>query len=139
MLAPGLPNTVLAQHLVSDVEPHLFRDFGSLLEKHLFLGRTLLLRLQGYQTCVGAGMLAPGLANAVLAQHLVLGVFVYLFADFGGLLEKHVFLGRTLLLRLQGYQTCAGAGMLAPGLANVVVVQHLVLIGRVDVGRLVGW
>ena len=51
----------------------LFNDFGGLLEKHLFLGRTLLLRLQGYETCVGAGMLAPGLANAVLAQHFVLG------------------------------------------------------------------
>ena len=38
-----------------------------------FLGRTLLLRLQGYQTCAGAGILAPGLANAVLVQHLVLG------------------------------------------------------------------
>ena len=63
------------------------------------------------------------------------GGFIY----FGGLLEKHLFLGRTLLLRLQGYQTCAGAGMLAPGLANAVLVQHLVLIGRVDVGRLVGW
>ena len=48
-------------------------DFGSLLKKLLFLGRTLLLRLQGYQTCVGAGMLASGLANAVLAQHFVLG------------------------------------------------------------------
>ena len=31
-------------------------------------------RLQGYQTCGGAGMVAPGLANAVLVQHLVLGV-----------------------------------------------------------------
>ena len=39
----------------------------------LFLGRTLLLRLQGYQTCAGAGMLGPGLANAVLVQHFVLG------------------------------------------------------------------
>ena len=84
---------------------------------------TLLLRLQGYQTCVGAGMLAPGLANAVLAQHFVLGVFAHLFPDFGGLLEKHLFLGRTLLLRLQGYQTCAAAGMLAPGLPNVVLVS----------------
>ena len=52
---------------------YLFRDFGSLLEKHLFLGRTLLLRLQGYQTCAGAGMLAPGLPNAMLVQHFVLG------------------------------------------------------------------
>ena len=51
----------------------LFGNFRGLLEKHLFLGRTLLLRLQGYQTCVGAGMLAPGLANAMLVQHLVLG------------------------------------------------------------------
>ena len=69
----------------------------------------MLLRLQGYQTCVGAGMLAPGLANVVLAQHFVLGVFAHLFTHFGGLLEKHLFLGRTLLLRLQGDQTCAGA------------------------------
>ena len=52
----------------------LFTHFGGLLEKHLFLGRTLLLRLQGYQTCVDAGMLDPGLANVVLVQHLVLGV-----------------------------------------------------------------
>ena len=55
-------------------------------------------------------MLAPGLANAVLAQHFVLGGLPDLFADFGGLLEKHLFLGRLLLLRLQGYQTCVGAG-----------------------------
>ena len=57
-----------------DVLPDLFPDFGGLLEKHLFLGRTLLLRLQGYQTCAGAGMLVPGLANAVLVQHSVLGM-----------------------------------------------------------------
>ena len=69
---------------------------------------TLLLRLQGYQTCVDARMLAPGLANVVLVQHLVLGVFAHLLGHFDGLLEKHLFLGRTLLLRLQGYQTCAG-------------------------------
>ena len=75
MLAPGLANAVLAQHFVLGVFPHLFRDFGGLLKKLLFLGRTLLLRLQGYQTCVGAGMLAPGLANAVLAQHFVLEMF----------------------------------------------------------------
>ena len=74
-------------------------------------------------------MLAPGLANAVLMQHLVLGVFGTLWCDFGSLLEKHLFLGRTLLLRLQGYQTCAGAGMLAPGLPNAMLVQHFVLGG----------
>ena len=74
-------------------------------------------------------MLAPGLANAVLVQHFVLGVFGTLFLDFGGLLEKHLFLGRTLLLRFQGYQTCAAAGMLAPRLANVVLAQHFVLGG----------
>ena len=62
----------------------------------MFLGRTLLLRLQGYQTFAGAAMLAPGLPNAMLVQHLVLGVFAHLFV-------------------------------------------HLVLIGRVDVGRLVSW
>ena len=61
---------------------HLLGDFGSLLEKHLFLGRTLLLRLQGCQTCVGAGMLASGLANVVLAQHFVLGVFAHLLRTF---------------------------------------------------------
>ena len=104
----------------------LFTNFGGLLEKHLFLRRTLLLRLQGYQTCAGAGILAPWLANVVLAQHFVLGVFAHLFTHFGGLLEKHLFLRRTLLLRLQTYQTCAGAGIVAPGLANVVLAQHLV-------------
>ena len=62
----------------------------------------------------------------MLAQHFVLGVFAHLFSDFGGLLEKHLFLGRTLLLRLQGYQTCGGAGILVPGLANAVLMQHLV-------------
>ena len=108
--------------------PDLFADFGGLLEKHLFLGRTLLLWLQGYQTCAGAGMLVPGLANAVLVQNLVLGgCFPHLFLHFGGLLEKHLFLGRTLLLRLQGYQTCGGAGMLVPGLANAALAHHLVL------------
>ena len=49
---------------------------------------TLLLRLQGNQTCVGAGMLAPGLANAMLVQHFVLWVFAHLFSDFGRLLKK---------------------------------------------------
>ena len=92
------------------------------LGRWLVEGNTLLLRLQGYQTCVSAGMLAPGLANAVLAQHFVLGVFGALSVHFGSLLEKHLFLGRTLLLRLQGYQTCVGAGMLVPGLANAVLV-----------------
>ena len=75
MLAPGLTNVVLLQHLVLGVFGTLWCDFGSLLKKLLFLGRTLLLRLQHYQTCVGAGMLASGRANAVLVQHFVLGVF----------------------------------------------------------------
>ena len=74
-------------------------------------------------------MVAPGLANAVVAQHFVLGVFTYLFVDFAGLLKKPLFPRRTLLLRLQGYQTCGGAGMLAPGLANVVLAQHFVVGG----------
>ena len=99
--APRLPNLcwcrnagsraskpVLAQHFVLGMFAHLFADFGRLLEKHLFLGRTLLLRLQGYQTCADAGMLASQLANAVLAQHFVLGMFAYLFCDFGSLLKK---------------------------------------------------
>ena len=72
-------------------------------------------------------MPTPGLANAVLLQHFVLGVFAYLITDFGSLLKKLLFLGRTLLLRLQGYQTCVGAGMLASGLANAVLAQHFVL------------
>ena len=45
-------------------------------------------------------MLAPGLANAVLAQHFMLEVFPYLLIDFASLLKKLLFLGRTLLLRL---------------------------------------
>ena len=32
--------------------------------------------------------MAPGVANAVLAQHFVLGVFAYLISDFGSLLKK---------------------------------------------------
>ena len=73
MVAPGLANDVLAQHFVLFCLRTFIGDFGSLLKKLLLLGRTLLLRLQGYQTFVGAGMVAPGLANAVLGQHLVLG------------------------------------------------------------------
>ena len=42
-------------------------------------------------------MLASELPNVVLAQHLALGVFAYLFSHFGGLLKKLLFLGRTLL------------------------------------------
>ena len=92
-----------------------------------------------------------GLPNAMVLQHLVLGVFAYLLIDFGGLLEKHLFLGRTLLLRLQncfcGSRATKFVGMVVPGLANVVLVQHLVL-GTVPlrlwacqamVVRLVGW
>ena len=88
------------------------------------------------QTYVGAGMLAPGLASVVLAQHFVLGGLWTLKGDFGSLLRKLLFLGRTLLLRLWVFGThvrnrlgrlgeqpkqlgYAGAGMLAPGLANV--------------------
>ena len=67
-------------------------------------------------------MLAPGLANAVLAQHFVLEMFGALSVHFGSLLKKLLFLGRTLLLRLQSYQTCVGAGMVAPGLANAVLL-----------------
>ena len=75
-------------------------------------------------------MLAPGLANVVLlAQDFVLVVFAYLFADFGGLLKKLFFQGRTLLLRLQGYQTCVGLGMLVLGLANAVLAPHFVVGG----------
>ena len=51
-----------------------------------------MLRLQGYQTCADAAFGARGCFRALLRH-------------FGGLLEKHLFLGRTLLLRLQGYQT----------------------------------
>ena len=58
------------------------------------------MRLQGYQTYAGTGMLAPGLANVVVSQHFVLGVFAELIVDFGSLLKKLLFLGRTLLLRL---------------------------------------
>ena len=64
---------MLAQHFVLGGLRTLKRDFGSLLKKLLFLGRTLLLRLRGYQTCLGAGMLASEVANVALAQHFVLG------------------------------------------------------------------
>ena len=78
----------------------------------MFLGRTLLLRLQGYQSCAGAGMLAPGLANVVLAQHFVLGGLPDLsghFSTFGSGLSG-----------LESSQSSwVGTGMLAPGLANL--------------------
>ena len=74
-------------------------------------------------------MLVQGLANAVLVQHFVLWMFGTLWSHFGSLLKKLLFLGRTLLLRLQGYQTCGGSGMLASGLANAVLAQHFVLGG----------
>ena len=41
-------------------------------------------------------------SKPVLAQHFVLGMFPHLFIHFGSLLKKLLFLGRTLLLRLQG-------------------------------------
>ena len=85
---------------------HIFVDFGGLLEKHLFLGRTLLLRLQGYQTCVGAGMVAPGLPNAMLVQHFVLGVFPAPFDRFRWPIRK-AFVLRT------------DAAFAAPGLPNL--------------------
>ena len=127
---------MLAQHLVLGVFAYLLVDFGSLLEKHLFSGRTLLLRLQGYQTCVGAGMVAPGLPNAVLAQHFVLGMFPHFFIDFGSLLKKLLFLGRTLLLRLWvlGTHVRKRLGRLGEqpqqlGSSNLVVVQECWLQG----------
>ena len=75
----------------------------------------------------------------MVVQHFVLGMFAYLFVDFGSLLKKLLFLGRTLLLRLWvlgthvrkrlgrlgeqpeqlGASNSAGTGMLAPGLANL--------------------
>ena len=85
---------------------NLFGHFGGLLEKHLFLGRTLLLRLQGYQTCVGAGMIVPGLTNAVLVQHFVLRMFADLIWPFRWPT------GKAFVLRTD-------AAFAAPGLPNV--------------------
>ena len=85
-------------------------------------------------------MLAPGLANVVLVQHLVLGgvcgAFWNLFVHFGGLLEKHLFLGRRLLLQLQGYQTCAGAGMLDVIVHFGSLLKKLLFLGRTLLLRL---
>ena len=72
-------------------------------------------------------MLAPGLANAVLALHFVLGVFRAPFFGFRWP-SKEAFVPRTdAAFAVQGYQTYVAAGMLAPGLANAVLMQHLVL------------
>ena len=84
----------------------LFGHFGGPLEKHLFLLRTLLLRLESYQTCVGAGMVAPGLANAVLVQHLMLGDVWHLIWPFRWPTRK-AFVLRT------------DAAFAAPGLPNL--------------------
>ena len=68
-------------------------------------------------------MMAPGLANAVLAQHFVLGVLAYLFIHFGSLLKKLLFLGLTLLLRLWACQATVVrlVGWLAGWLAGWLV------------------
>ena len=66
----------------------------------------MLWRLQGYQTCVGAGMLAPGLANAVLVQHFVLRMF----ADLIWLFRWHT--RKAFVLRTD-------AAFAAPGLPNL--------------------
>ena len=130
MLAPGLANAMLAQHLVlGDVwDRTLIVHFGGLLRKAFVLRTDAAFgSLQSYQTCGGAGMLGPGLANAVVVQHLVLGdVCGPYCCHFGGLLEE-AFVLRTdaACCSLQGYQTCFAAGMVAPGLANAVLVQHL--------------
>ena len=84
-------------------------------------------------------MVAPGIANVVLVQHLVFGDVCGPYLSISVATRKAFVLGRTLRLRLQGYQTCVGAGMVAPGLPNAMLVKHFVLIGMVDVGRLVGW
>ena len=75
-------------------------------------------------------MLAPGVANALLAQHFVLGMFPYLFIHFGSLLKKLLFLGRTLLLRLWvlGTHVRKRLGRLGEqpeqlGASNIVLVQ----------------
>ena len=70
------------------------------------LSSTLLLRLQGYQTCVGAGMVVPGLANAMLAQHFVLRMLADLIWPFRWPTRK-AFVLRT------------DAAFAAPGLPNV--------------------
>ena len=74
-------------------------------------------------------MVAPGLANVVLVQHLVLGdVCLPYCCHFGGLLEEEFVLRTDAVFgSSRSYQTCGGAGMVAPGLANAVVVEHLVL------------
>ena len=96
----------------------------------------MLLRLQGHQTCVGWNGGSRGSKRCAGAAFCAQDVQPDLFIDFGGLLEKHLFLGRTLLLRLQGYQTCVGAGMLASGVANVVLAQHFVLGGLLTFFRI---
>ena len=111
MVAPGLANAVLVQHLVLGCFPHILRDFGSLLKKLLFLGRTRLLLLQRYQTCGGAGMVVPGLANAVLVHHLVVGVFSVPFHTFRWP-TKEAFVLRT------------DAAFAAPGLPNLCCCRN---------------
>ena len=99
---------------LQDVQPDLLGDFGGLLEKHLFLGRTLLLRLQGYQSCGGAGKVVPGLANALLVQHFVLGMFAHLFRTFSviSMPTRKAFVLRT------------DAAFAAPGLPNLCCCRN---------------
>ena len=124
MVAPRLPNAVLAHHFVLGVFAHLFSDFGGLLKKLLFLRRTLLLRLQGYPS---VGMLASGLANAVLAQHFVLGVFAHLFFQFRWPTKEPFVLRTDAVFAAPGLPKMCWCRNVAAGLANAVLVQHSVL------------
>ena len=72
----------------------------------------------------------------MLAQHFVLGVFADLIMDFGSLLKKLLFLGRTLLLRLWvlGTHVRKRLGRLGEqteqlGASNPVLVQECWLQG----------
>ena len=123
MLAPGLANLCWRSISCSGCLRTLFAD---LLKKLLFLRRTLLLRLQGYQTCGGAGMLVPFRAQR----------FAHCFSDFGGLLKKLLFLGRTLLLRLWVFGTHVrkrlgrlGEQPAQLGASNPVLIQECWLQG----------
>ena len=129
MLAPGLANAVLVQHLVLGDVWDLILPFRWPTRKAFVLRTDTAFAAPGLPNlcwCRNVGSRATKrYAGAAFRARQV----AYLLVHFGGLLEKHLFLGRTLLLRLQGYQTCAGAGMLAPGLPNAMLVQHFVLGG----------
>ena len=100
MLAPGLADAVLAEHFVLGVFPAPFSRFRWPTNEAFVLTTDVAFAAPGLANLWWCRNVGSGLANAVLAQHFVLGMFSDLSTHLGSLRKKLLFLGRALLLRL---------------------------------------